>query len=161
MHALPKSKARVLAPDSELDYFDIQSTELPEPLSALEAWNAIVSAPQPLLKLAFRIRDTISAMFGVKRIGGFSGQQISSVRQGEYLDFFLVEHAEDDCLVLTARDRHLDVMTCLCIEGHTLSVVSSVQVHNLFGRIYMLPVGVAHRWIVRGMLKRLVRRDHQ
>lgn len=93
-------------------------------------------------------------MFGVKRIGGFSGQQTLTVKVGDYLDFFLVEHVDDECLALTERDRHLDVMTCLSIQGDTLSVTSSVCTHNLFGRAYMIPVGIAHPWIVRGMLKR-------
>ena len=111
--------------------------------------------PQPLLKVAFQIRDAISSVFGVKRIGGFSGQPVETVSVGQYLDFFLVEYVEDECLVLTERDNHLDVMTCISIEGQTLSVTSSVCVHNLFGRAYMIPVGVAHRWIVRGMFRRL------
>ena len=62
---------------------------------------------------AFRIRDAVSSAFGVKRIGGFSGKPIEFVSVGQHLDFFLVEHADDECLVLTQRDRHLDVMTCI------------------------------------------------
>lgn len=113
--------------------------------------------PQPLLKIAFRIRDTISSAFGVKRIGGFSGEAAASVSVGEHLDFFLVEYVDDACLVLTERDRHLDVMTCISVQARTLSVTSSVCVHNLFGRAYMIPVGIAHRWIVRHMFRRLHR----
>ena len=124
-------------------------------MTALAAWNTIMRDPQPLLKVAFQIRDAISSVFGVKRIGGFSGQPVETVSVGQYLDFFLVEYVEDECLVLTERDNHLDVMTCISIEGQTLSVTSSVCVHNLFGRAYMIPVGVAHRWIVRGMFRRL------
>ncbi|MEM9855606.1 MAG: DUF2867 domain-containing protein [Pseudomonadota bacterium] len=37
-------------------------------------------------------------------------------------------------------------------------MTSSVRTHNLFGRLYMIPVGVAHRWIVRGMLRKLARK---
>lgn len=116
-----------------------------------------MSDPQPLPKFAFKLRDTISSFFGVKRIGGFSGKPVSTISIGEYLDFFLVEYIDDECLVLTERDRHLDVMTCISTEGQTLSVTSSVCVHNLFGRAYMIPVGIAHRWIVRSMFKRLRR----
>ncbi|PIE10737.1 MAG: hypothetical protein CSA72_06575 [Rhodobacterales bacterium] len=159
MIVLPNTNIRVLRPLSELYYFDRQDTCLPERMTALEAWNAIMSTPQPILKIAFRIRDAISSAFGVKRIGGFSGTPCESVSVGQNLDFFLVEHVDDECLVLTERDRHLDVMTCISIQDKSLSVTSSVCVHNLFGRVYMLPVGIAHRWIVRRMLGRLRRQS--
>ena len=157
MIVLPDTNIRTLGPVSKLYYFDQQDTPLPKQMTALTAWNTIMCEPQPLLKFAFRIRDAISSVFGVKRIGGFSGKPFRSVDVGEYLDFFLVEHIDDNCLVLTERDRHLDVMTCISINDDILSVTSSVCVHNLFGRAYMLPVGIAHRWIVRSMFKRLRR----
>lgn len=155
MIVLPDSHIRILAAQESLDYFDTQSVELAQALSPLEAWNEMVARPQPVLQIAFRIRDAISSLFGVKRIGGFSGRRAESVQAGGYLDFFLVEYADDHALVLTERDRHLDVMTCISSEGRRVSVTSSVQVHNRFGRAYMIPVGVAHRWIVRAMFKRL------
>ncbi|WP_341234818.1 DUF2867 domain-containing protein [uncultured Sulfitobacter sp.] len=155
MIVLPNTNIRILGPVPMLYYYDRQDTRIPKKMTALTAWNTIMSDPQPLLKIAFRIRDTVSSIFGVKRIGGFSGKPVDQISVGQNLDFFLVEYVDDECLVLTERDRHLDVMTCISIEGETLSVTSSVCVHNLFGRAYMIPVGVAHRWIVRGMFRRL------
>ncbi|MCR8827032.1 DUF2867 domain-containing protein [Pseudosulfitobacter koreensis] len=155
MFNLPETNIFILEPVSRLYYFDRQDTRLPRTMTALDAWNTIMSDPQPLLKVAFRIRDAISSAFGVKQIGGFSGNPVHGIEVGEYLDFFRVEHIQDDCLVLTERDRHVDVMTCISIDGDTLSVTSSVCVHNLFGRVYMIPVGIAHRWIVRSMFRRL------
>lgn len=148
---------RVLGPVAELNYFDTQAVLLKRELSPLEAWNTVMSRPQPLLKIAFQIRDGVSSLFGVKRIGGFTGKQRSHVQSGDYLDFFLVEHADTCALVLTERDRHLDVMTCISTKDAEVTITSSVQVHNLFGYFYMIPVGIAHRWIVRGMLSRLAR----
>ena len=155
MTTLPDSNIRILQPLPELYYFDRQDTFLPRKMTALAAWNTIMNDPQPLLKIAFWIRDTVSSTFGVKRIGGFSGKPVEFVNVGQHLDFFLVEHIDDECLVLTERDRHLDVMTCISVHDKTLSVTSSVCVHNLFGRAYMIPVGFAHRWIVRHMFRRL------
>lgn len=158
MIVLPDTNIRILKPVSKLYYYDRQDTLLPQKMTALTAWNMIVSDPQPFLGFAFRVRDAVSSVFGVKRIGGFSGEPVDHVSVGQHLDFFLVEHVDDDCLVLTERDRHLDVMTCISIQGETLSVTSSVCVHNLFGRAYMIPVGIAHKWIVRNMFKRLHKR---
>jgi hypothetical protein len=157
MHVLTDTNIRTLGPISELFYFDSQCTRLSAEMTALTAWNAMMSEPLPLLKFAFQIRDSIASVFDVKRIGGFSGKPVAAVNIGDYLDFFLVEYVDDKCLVLTERDNHLDVMTCIIVEGQTLTVASSVRVHNLFGRAYMIPVGIAHRWIVRSMFKRLRR----
>ena len=112
----------------------------------------------PLMRLAFRTRDGISSLFGVKRIGGFSGTRREAVQAGDYLDFFLVEHSAPEVLVLTERDRHLDVMTCVSMADRVLTITSSVVTHNTFGRLYMLPVGPAHKLIVNSYLKRLKRK---
>lgn len=155
MITLPDTEIRILAAVETLDYFDSQSATLSRSLSPLEAWNMGMQDPQPMLQLAFRIRDAVSKLFGVKAIGGFSGICKDSVQVGDYLDFFLVEYSDDKSLVLTERDRHLDVMTCLSTSGNEVSITSSVIVHNLFGRAYMLPVGIAHKFIVRNTLRRL------
>lgn len=155
MIVLANSNIRVLEQVPKLDYFDSQAVVLPCEITPLDAWNLTMAAPRPLLKFAFLVRDVISAAFGVKAIRGFSGQQAKSATAGENLDFFLVEYADDTALALTERDRHLDVMTCISTNGPTLTITSSVRVYNVFGHVYMLPVGIAHRWLVRSMLKRL------
>lgn len=155
MIPLANSNARVLEPVSDLDYFDTQSADVGRVLGPLQVWNVIMADAQPVMALAFKLRDAVSAPFGVKRIKGFSGQPVETASVGAYLDFFLVEHIDPHTLVLTERDSHLDVMTCISTDGPLVSITSSVKVHNLFGRLYMLPVGVAHKWIVRRMLKRL------
>ena len=144
-----------LAPQSELDYFDCRSVLLPAPISPLDAWNLMTARPGPLMRAAFAIRDMISARFGVKRIGGFSGARRTAVKPGDRLDFFLVEQATPDMLVLTERDRHLDVMICLSTNDRRVTVTSSVVTHNAFGRLYMLPVGPAHRMIVNHYFRTL------
>jgi len=140
---------------SDLDYFDSQSVILPAAVSPLEAWNHIMSVPQPFLKFAFRVRDAISSLFGVRRIGGFKRARTEKVNVGDKLDFFLVEHISQNALVLTERDRHLDVMTCVSTSSRKLTITSSVKTHNTFGRAYMIPVGLANKLIVRRMLRRL------
>ena len=158
MITLSNSEIRILAPVDTLDYFDSQTVCLAKDVSPLQAWNLIMQDPQPLLKLAFGIRDAVSKRFGVKSIGGFPGASHDTVQKGDFLDFFLVEHSDERTLVLTERDRHLDVMTCLSTRGKEISITSSVTVHNLFGRAYMIPVGIAHKFIVRNMLRRLQRK---
>jgi len=151
-------KPALVAPRAALAYHDSQRITLPRALTALQAWQHIMANPLPGMALAFRIRDAISARFGVQRIGGFSGAPVAQVAPGDKLDFFLVEAARPDQLVLTARDRHLDVMISVDTAGRDLAITASVVTHNRFGRAYMLPVGPAHRLIVALMLRRLRRR---
>lgn len=158
MIRLENTNTYVLNSPKELAYFHQNATALPRPMSPLEVWSAIMQHPQPFMKLAFKIRDTISKRFGVEEIGGFSGQSRNHVQVGDKLDFFLVEHVDDHSLILTARDTHLDVMTSLSVEdGNAFTITSSVETHNWFGRAYMLPVGIAHKVIVWNMLRRLRR----
>lgn len=147
----------LVGPVADLAYLDIQSVRLPRAITPLEAWNLIMANPLPGLAMAFRLRDAISARFGVKRIGGFTGVAREAVAPGDRLDFFVVEAVAPDRMVLTERDRHLDVMVAVTCAGPVLTLTASVVTHNRFGRVYMAPVGLAHRWIVAAMLRRLAR----
>lgn len=154
---MPDPDHDLVAPRDSLAYFDRQSLDLPHPLTAFEAWRAIMARPLPGMAAAFRLRDAISARFGVKQIGGFKDKPTEPPRQGDMLDFFRVERAEPNHLTLTARDKHLDVMVSV-LGGDRLDIAASVITHNRFGAAYMLPVAPAHRVIVWLMLRRL-RRD--
>lgn len=112
---MTRASIQTLRPLPELDYHDSRSVLLPVQITALQAWNLMTAGQGPLMRLAFRTRDAISALFGVKRIGGFSGTRREVVQAGDYLDFFLVEYSAPEVLVLTERDRHLDVMTCVSL----------------------------------------------
>ncbi|GGU54260.1 hypothetical protein GCM10009504_08970 [Pseudomonas laurentiana] len=151
------SPAHTLRALSDLDYYDIKSVLLPVEMTALDAWHIMTAKSGLLMRLAFRARDAISSLFGVRRIGGFSGARRETVHAGEKLDFFLVEHCAPDMLVLTERDLHLDVMICLSITDRVFTITSSVVTHNAYGRIYMVPVGLAHKLIVNRHIRRLKR----
>lgn len=155
MMPMPPATAQLIAPRHELAYLDVQSMALPYALEAIVAWDRVMAQPLPLMKFAFALRDVVSARFGVKRIGGFSGTRKAGLAPGDNLDFFVIEHLAPEVLTLTVRDSHLDVLTCVTTGERTLSITSSVKTHNWFGRAYMVPVGVAHRYIVRAMFAQL------
>ena len=147
----------LVAPRAALAYYDRQTLILPQPMTPLQVWQRMMARPLPLIGLAFRLRDAIAARFGVKRIGGFTGRPVDEVQVGDKLDFFLVEKITVTALTLTERDRHLDVMISVTVEGVELAITASVITHNAFGRAYMLPVAPAHKLIVWAMLRRLSR----
>jgi hypothetical protein len=151
------SPAHTLSALPDLDYYHSRSVLLPVEITTLDAWNFMRAKPGLVMRLAFRTRDAISSLFGVERIGGFSGARRETVQAGEKLDFFLVEHSAPDLLVLSVRDRHLDVMICLSITDRVFTITSSVVTHNVFGRLYMLPVGLVHKLLVNRDLERLKR----
>ena len=91
MTAIDRSGATLVAPRAALNFFDAQTVALPRPVTPLAAWNLLMAHPLPLMATAFRLRDAISARFGVKRIGGFSGAPRDHVQPGDMLDFFRVE----------------------------------------------------------------------
>lgn len=153
--AAAEPKPVMLAEPAALDYFDSQSVAIAKPVGALEAWTIMTGEPGVAMRLAFKLRDAVSARFGVKRIGGFSGARRDHVAAGDRLDFFLVEQAAPHMLVLTARDRHLDVMICLTTSAGSATITASVVTKNAFGTVYMMPVGPAHRLIVARHLRRL------
>ena len=147
----------LVAPRTALAYYDRQTVTLPHPMTPLQIWQRMMARPLPLIGLAFRLRDAIAARFGVKRIGGFTGAAVKEVRPGDKLDFFSVEKITPTALTLTERDRHLDVMIAVTVDGIELAITASVVTHNAFGRAYMLPVAPAHKLIVWAMLWRLKR----
>lgn len=155
---IPNSNVQTLAPLSALDFYDRRSILLPKVVTPLEAWAVLMARPMLFMKLAFLVRDKISALFGVRQLGGFTGRVPKVVKAGDMLDFFLVEHIACDVLILTERDRHLDVMTCITTHGAELTITSSVITHNTFGWFYMKPVGPAHKLIVHNNLKQIKRR---
>ncbi|NBN77375.1 DUF2867 domain-containing protein [Microvirga tunisiensis] len=158
--ALPRdASARpfLMAPREELHFYDRRSVHLARAVTALDGWKLMRSQPSVLLDLAMRLRDAIACRFGVAPIRGFAPRVPAGLRAGDRLGFFTVDHVSDTDLVLTVRDRHLDVMTWLAVDGLAFSVTSSVRVHNLFGRLYMLPVAPAHKLIVAADLRRLRR----
>ncbi len=152
---LENTNIHLIAPASELNFLDSQTIMLSKSISPLEAWALITSKSPAILKFAFKTRDIISNMFGVKSISGFKTSVPKTVKIGDKLDFFLVEHVDENTLSLTERDKHLDTMTCITTTPTSLTITSSVIIHNFFGKIYMLPVAPAHKIIVRSMLNRI------
>lgn len=149
------AQVEIVAPRDQLAFLHQRSVEMAEEITPLEAWRCMTRDPAASMQLAFRARDRVAGWFGVAPIGGLSGKEPGFVQPGDRLDFFTIETLTDTRLSLTARDSHLDTMSCLTVHGRRLTITSSVKVHNWIGRLYMVPVAPAHRIIVARMLRRL------
>jgi hypothetical protein len=159
----PPAGARLVAEPERLNYLHTASRRLNRDMTAFEAYCKTTTHSSVVLRLAFLVRDRISSLFGVQRIRGFEGARPRSAPAvGERLDFFTVEAIGKDQLVLTSRDTHLAVMISIDITSSSADplarwchITASVETYNAFGKLYMLPVGPAHKLIVWKMLKSL------
>jgi len=79
---------------------------------------------------------------------------------GDRMGIFSIYAQTPDELVMGIDDRHLDVRVSVLKRPDndpSKYVISTVVVvHNLLGRIYMLPVGRIHPLIVRALMRRAV-----
>jgi hypothetical protein len=149
--------ATLVGPMAEVHYLDARSMDLPRAFTPLEVWDRIMAAGLPGLKLAFRIRDRLARLGGIRPIGGLTTQRPAAPQAGDRLDFFTIQRITDEEMVLGVRDRHLDVIVSVLTGAQRLTITASVHNHNWLGRLYMIPVAPAHRLIVALMLWRLKR----
>ncbi|WP_065502321.1 DUF2867 domain-containing protein [Burkholderia stabilis] len=152
---------------NNLNFLHVDCAPLNGPFTAFEAYRIMTTDISLPLRGAFFLRDKISRLFNVREIKGFSRKRPRSTPLvGGRLDFFTVERIGDYQLVLSSRDRHLAVMVSVDIvpradgaivtgRAKSMYVTTSVETYNMYGRLYMVPVAVAHRHIVRKMLRKV------
>ena len=106
------------------------------------------------------IRNRIVRLFGLKDVGAMkvASRAPDAYEVGDRLGIFSIFAKTEDELLLGIDDRHLDVrVSVLKAERNGLPhyVVSTVvHVHNLLGRVYMVPVGRIHPFVVRSLMAR-------
>jgi len=106
------------------------------------------------------LRNAIVRQLGLKDVGAMRARPskpAGAYQPGDRIGIFTILANSDDELVLGIDDSHLDVRVAVTKpEGkasrrYVLSTV--VDVHNLLGRAYMVPVGRIHPFVVRAMLR--------
>lgn len=155
MAVVPPASAVLAAERDALDYLDVKTVRVARKVTALEAWVLASSRPSPFLRAAFTIRDAVAGPLGLGWLGGFSGRMPDHPAVGDRLDFFTIEGIEEDRLVLAVRERHFHVIACITVVALDVTVTTSVSVRSPLGRLYMLPVGIGHHWVLADMLARL------
>jgi hypothetical protein len=105
------------------------------------------------------LRNRIVAPFGLKTEApaGAPRAQGDSFAQGEYAGVFRVFARRDDELLLGGDDRHLDFRFSLLLRQEEtfqdVFATTTVQFHNLWGRLYFRVVAPFHRLVVPAMLR--------
>lgn len=140
------------------DYVSQQSVEIAPDLSVPEIYRRATNTSPEWLTAAFWLRDTLGRPFGLQPIRGFGGEML--LTPGAHAHFFTVEHVDDARLRVSASDHHLTVEVDLArpTPGEALvTLTTRVWNRNWVGRLYMLPVGLAHPFICNALLRKAAR----
>ena len=158
---IENSTSRLVAPVKELNFLHEDTQIINKNISAIQAYSMMTHKSSPWLNTAFKIRDFLSyRLADVKPIKGFGSSTIHPPKLNDKLDFFDVVKISDNELFLQSTDKHLSVLVAMQINACTeykneIKITTSVVTYNFFGKIYMLPVSIAHGRIIRNMLKKL------
>ena len=125
------------------------------------------SGPQWVDKL-FSLRNKIVSVFGLKTSGEITNRekqlQNFKCEPGEQLGLFKVFAKNENEVILGEDDKHLNFRVSLFlgpqISGTVIkyiTVSTTVEFNNWFGRLYFLPVRPFHKLIVPTMLKGIIK----
>lgn len=124
------------------------------------------SSPMWVDKL-FTFRNKIVLFFGLKTSGDTADRQKQldnfKCEVGEQLGLFKVFSSTENEVVIGQDDKHLNFRVSLFIENHKselnkkkLTISTTVEFNNRFGKLYFLPVKPFHKLIVPTMLKTII-----
>ena len=146
---------------AEADFYDAYEAPLAAAsLSPTEIFLRASRATPHWVDQLMAIRNRIVRLFGLKDVGALktAGRAADSYKVGDRLSIFSILGKTENELLLGIDDHHLDVRVSVlksARDGLPHYVVSTVvHVHNLLGRLYMLPVGRIHPLVVRAMMAR-------
>lgn len=120
----------------------------------------------PWVNRLMTLRNKLVQLVWLKDLGGLGGfdpsKPESAYAPGDRVGIFtLISNSENEAL-LGDSDRHLDVVLSVFKHPHgsngfaTISITTVVHVHNLLGRMYMLPVAPLHKLIAPAVLNRVL-----
>ncbi|MCU0416652.1 MAG: DUF2867 domain-containing protein [Cytophagaceae bacterium] len=125
------------------------------------------SGPKWVTKL-FNLRNKIVSVFGLKTSGNVVDRQHQldhfQCDPGDQLGIFKVFNKTQNEIILGEDDKHLNFRVSLFLDlsktdttKKDLTISTTVEFNNWFGRIYFLPVRPFHTFIVPTMLKGIIK----
>lgn len=110
------------------------------------------------------LRNRVVQLFGLKNLGALGAfdpsKPESAYLPGDRVGIFTLIANSDNEVLLGDSDKHLDVILSVFKSStasngtQLLAITTVVHVHNLLGRIYMLPVTPLHKLIAPAVLSR-------
>jgi Protein of unknown function (DUF2867) len=131
-------------------------------LTATQLYGAVMRSTPKWVDSAMLARNRIVRLFGLKDLGALSAVPTAAdhaLKPGQRIGIFTFARATPTELVMQDIDKHLSVQ--IAVIKQTVDAVHDrviactvVHTHNLLGKLYLLPVGPAHKHIVPAVLRR-------
>ena len=139
------------------DFYDSFAAPLRDPtLSPVEIYLRASRATPAWVKGLMDVRNGVVRHLGLKtpgRLSDVGGKLASDYAVGDRIGIFSILALSDAELLMGIDDSHLDVRISVIKPGDGSYVLSSVVIiHNWIGRLYMVPVGQIHPWVVRALM---------
>ncbi|WP_418145571.1 DUF2867 domain-containing protein [Variovorax paradoxus] len=112
--------------------------------------------PAPWVDRLMALRDRLVSGFGIKTASALRADRPGGAPR---VGIFRIYETHANEVVLGEDDRHLDfrVSVMRSVAGDSLTAVTVVHCHNLFGRNYIRLIAPFHRLVVRSALERAAR----
>jgi Protein of unknown function (DUF2867) len=131
-------------------------------LTATQLYCAVMRSTPKWVDSAMLARNRIVRLFGLKDLGSLSAVPVMAehnLQPGQRIGIFTFASATPTELVMQDTDKHLSVQIAVIKQTvdsvhDRLIACTVVHTHNLLGRLYLLPVGPAHKHIVPAVLRR-------
>lgn len=141
-------------------------------LSIDELAQMILSSDPPKWEKALlRMRDSIVGLFGLKTAETSEAPKTKSdparYEPGDKIGLFPVTDRSESEIVMSLDDKHLVFRVSLLKRRlqtppiYSVHMTTIVQFHNIWGRIYFLPVKPFHQIIVKQSLTRFLKRHKE
>lgn len=135
-------------------------------LTALDHFLTALANTPPWVNSLMALRNKSVRFVGLRDLGSLgavnTSKPASAYVPGNRVGIFtLISNSPNEAL-LGIRDKHLDVALSVYKHrygpngGQSVSVTTVVHIHNLLGRLYMLPVTPLHKLIAPAMLARIM-----
>jgi Protein of unknown function (DUF2867) len=145
-------------------FHDSWSIRAAEPgLDPLTQFLRVARSTPAWIDGAMRLRNRLVSLLGLKDLGGLStvnpSKNASEYKPGDRVGIFTLLSTSETEVLLGDSDKHLDVIVSVHRQQSTsgdqavVTVTTVVKVHNWLGRLYMVPVRPAHRYIARAMVR--------
>jgi Protein of unknown function (DUF2867) len=139
------------------------ATAHPE-LSALEQFLLAAQSTPRWVDVCMNLRNQVVSRLGLKDLGQLAAtsaaRSAADYSPGDRVGIFTLFENHPDEVLLGDKDKHLDVTLSVHRSSSSspnlatvVTVTTVVHVHNLLGRLYMLPVTPMHRIIAPAVLK--------
>ncbi len=130
-------------------------------LTATQLYSAVMRSTPAWVDGLMKVRNRIVRLFGLKDLGALSAVAATADQPlvpGQRIGIFTFARATPTELVMQDTDKHLSVQIAVIKQPvdavhDRLIACTIVHTHNLLGRLYLLPVGPAHKRIVPAVLR--------